>query len=109
MSKWWRIAGLLDSVHFMNYVPPDYDDELTPETREVRNHFRELLNLTLAKFRGETRRSIIAAMLHVLDAAADAGELCDPACEELKIEFQLRYHDVFREDGSLHGASEPTG
>ena len=90
----------------MIYVPPDYDDELTPEMQRVRDHFREVLNLVLARFCGETRRAIIGAMLNVLDAAAEAGELCNAACEELKIEFQLRFHDAATGDGASSAGSE---
>lgn len=87
----------------MIYVPPDYDDDLTPAMRQQRDHFRELLDMVLTKFQGETRRLLIVALLKTVEAANDTGELCDDACEELKIEFQLRFHDVLRaEQGPKH-------
>lgn len=82
----------------MIYVPPDYDDELTPEMREQRDRFRALLDMVLTKFRGETRRLLIVALLDTVEGAVDAHELCDAACEELKMEFQFRYQDALRRE-----------
>ena len=87
----------------MIYQPPDYDDELTPEMREQRDHFRQLLDLVLTRFRGETRKALVIAMIDAMTEATVAGELCEPACEELTIEIQLRYQDTQRCDSANGG------
>lgn len=82
----------------MIYQPPDYDDELTPEMREQRDRFRQLFALVLTKFRGETRKALVIALIDAMTEATIAGELCEPACEELTIEIQLRYQDSIRSE-----------
>jgi hypothetical protein len=80
----------------MNYQPPDYDDELTPEMRVQRDHFREVFDLVLARFRGQTRQALVIALIDAMTEAAIVGELSAPACEELTIEIQCRFQDATR-------------
>lgn len=84
----------------MIYQPPDYDDELTTEMRDQRDRFRELFDQVLTKFCGETRKALVIALIDVITEATVAGELSEPACEELTIEIQCRFTDVTRGGGS---------
>lgn len=87
----------------MIYQPPDYDDELTPEMRGQRDRFRQLFDVVLDRFRGETRKALVIALIDAMTEATTAGELCEPACEELTIELQLRYQDALQTEQSGNG------